>query len=119
MEKLNLSPVVWGNSIQFEAALKDEAGAAIDGTTVAEAWFTGKKSVSDADGAAVFQVKLSTGGIARSLNVLTVKVADVASTQANKATPLICDLKVKFSDGFEAVVARGSLQVLEAVTQSG
>jgi len=119
MEKLNLSPVVWGNSIQFDAALKDEAGAAIDGATVSEAWFTGKKSVSDADGAAVFQVKLSTGGITKAGNVLTVKVADVASAQANKALALACDLKVKFTDGFEAVVARGSLQVLEAVTQSG
>ena len=119
MERLNLDPVVWGNSIQFDAAVKNADGSAVDGSTIAEAWFTGKKSVSDVDGSAVFQVKLSTGGITKAGNVLTVKVADVASTSTNKAMALACDLKVKFSDGFEAVVARGSLQVLEAVTQSG
>lgn len=119
MERLNLDPVVWGNSIQFDAAVKNGDGSAVDGSTIAEAWFTGKKAVSDADGSAVFQVKLSTGGITKAGNVLTVKVADVASAHANKALALACDLKVKFADGFEAVVARGSLQVLEAVTQSG
>lgn len=117
MEKLNISPVVWGNSIEFTAALTDSAGAAIDGTTVSSAWFTGKSSVNDADNAAVFQVSLGSG-ITRSLNVLTVKVQDVAASLANQKTVLVCDLKVKFTDGFEAVVARGSLQVLEAVTRA-
>lgn len=119
MEKLNLDPIVWGNSIEFYAAVKDGDGNAVDGNTIAEAWFTGKKLLSDADGAAVFQAKLSTGEITKAGNVLTVKVDNVASAQENKALALACDLKVKFADGFDRTVARGSLQVLEAVTQSG
>ena len=119
MEKLNLSPVVWGNSIEFTATLADENNVAIDGSTVSEAWFTGKRAIADLDNAAVFQVKLTTGGITKAANVLTVKVQNVAASLTNKSTVLTCDLKVKFSDDFEAVVARGSLQVLEAVTLSG
>ena len=122
MLRLNLLPVAWGSSIELEATLTDAAGAPISAATAIDIWFTGKRYMIDLDNAAVFQVTKTGGGITvggASLNVLTVRVQNVAAALANRAVSLTCDLKVKFADGFEAVIARGQLLVVEAVTLSG
>ena len=122
MLRLNLFPVVWGGSIELTATLTDAAGAPINAATATEIWFTGKRYMTDLDAAAAFQSTKTGGGITvggASLNVLTVRVQNVAAALNNRAVSLTCDLKIKLSDGFEAVIARGQLLVVEAVTLSG
>ena len=122
MLRLNLLSVAWGSSIELTATLTDAVGAPIAAATAIDIWFTGKRYMTDLDNAAVFQVTKTGGGITvggASLNVLTVRVQNVAAALANRAVSLTCDLKIKFSDGFEAVIARGQLLVVEAVTLSG
>lgn len=112
----------WNTSLEFKLILTDTiTGDPVNLSTATEIWFTGKQNMFDADGAAVFQVKKTTGGIVVggvSNNEMTVRVNNVASSLVNSNVKLYVDAKVKLSDNFAQVVAKGTLQVSQSVTQS-
>lgn len=109
-------------SIEFTMTIIDlQTNQPVD-LSSAEIWFTAKKSIDDADGAAVVQVTKADGNIVvsgTSHNILTVRADNVANVLPNESITLVCDVKVKLPDVFAQVVGEGTLKVSKAVTQSG
>lgn len=90
--------------------------------TVQEIWFTAKRKQSDTDDLAVFQKKLTTGGIIVSStpNIAHVKVSRddlVALRPMINAVTLLCDVQVRSADGQIHTVAEGKWKFKPEITQ--
>lgn len=111
----------WRGSVSFSLTLYDRLGAPIDASAASEIWFTAKINKTDLDGGAVVQVTKTGGGISVSGdddNVINVLANDIGSILNNEKNLLYCDVKVKLSNGFIQVIAKGTLKISEVITQS-
>jgi hypothetical protein len=94
--------------------------------TGAKVWFTAKRYMTDADGAALIALSTTTSGItitdgpAGQASLVIPPAATAALTTPNPPTPLALwyDIQVKESDGTVTTVQKGRLLITGDVTQS-
>ncbi len=112
----------WKGSIKFSLKLTEKgSGNPVDASLAQEIWFTAKQSIGDADNAAIVSVTKTGGGITitgTDKNIVNIKADLIGSTLPNAAASLICDCKYKGPDGYIQVLGKGSLSIVQVVTQS-
>lgn len=113
-----------GDTIEFDVYVS-RGGVALDISAVVEMWCTGKLNVDDLDTNAVFQKKLSTGGITVTdpvngvarVKILPADTNDVVIT--NDGTVVVhCDVAIKMPAAEQFTVKRFDLPLIADVTRA-
>lgn len=112
----------WKGSIEFPLKLtKKTTGAPVDVSAVQEIWFTAKESANDDDVNAIVKVTKTGGGIVVSgedNNVVTVTAHLIGASLPNSAATLVCDVKIKLANNYIQVIAKGTLSIVQVITQA-
>lgn len=94
--------------------------------TGAKIWFTAKRALSDADGAALIALSSGTSAITITdaaagqctLVIPPAATAGVATPSPSQPLSLVYDIQIRESDGTITTVQRGNLRIKADVTQS-
>lgn len=108
-----------GDTRVYDLAFKDAAGAALN-ITDASIWFTAKRSRSDADADAVFQLTIGAGITVTNAvgGLATAEVTPGHTDDITIWTLLYYDIQIKDSTGKTYTVEEGTIAVIPDTTQA-